>query len=870
MANETSFTLTFKTIAQLTGLDQLMNGVQNGVRKIEGINAQLKSIATNANTILASAGSYLALSKLEQYAHIASEAREQQAAFTVQVLRSRNGSAELLEELNKLNVELAETTGTSESSSRAIERQLLLFGATKDQIVPLTKAIIEFAAARGKGPEEVTMLISRALAGEDLMLGRLGIHLDKTKTHAEQVQQLITQLARGGGNTAEVMEQASGGVRQAEISWGRLEKAVGNFVNLIRIPFLAGLTSGLRGLKSEIDSVAGSESNLGREIFVTAGMAGHWAGENTKLLGSIVTLGGGILLLKTALATVGPQATVATLGLAGVVTVTNALVEKVTGIPIKFTDSISAFANGLVTVFGAVRNNVGSAADLVVGYVKKIVNEALVKFYELAKLSAQIVNTLSLGTINIDASQFDAAIDRFKGGARAAGDEAAGAASKLLTAGAETIGKLEADLRAKLKAVQDRGLTGDDLKKQLEKTYTEYANAVKNLKAPSGTGFIEGTGDDGAKGKAAATDALTQSKYRLAAAEQTYKTALEQTKLLEESGQITHDQAQQRNLQAVRDYIAELEQLKRTLPGVIAQLEAVGNTKGAAEAKLEYQELTNKILEAQSVLGNSTVFGQMRAQIRQIANEWTNVGKQVGGFLTQQFQNFAATAGQMIGNLIFRTGNWKQSIVQLAQSFVTSLATMLIQWILARTVMSLLNKAFGKADAQATNAQATAAAASWAPAATSASIASYGVAAGTGLAAYLAALAGGSAAAIGASATAGGFQVGGFTGHGRPDRAAGLVHYEEVVFPKPAVDFYGKDFLVNMAVGSLPTPGYQRGGIGGGPPGGGGGSGAGGFGGGDITVINVNDWDTAVQIAMKRRGGRTIIVDTISDRSYEL
>src|SRR5205814_4146881 len=137
------------------------------------------------------------------------------------------------------------TTGTTEATSRSIERQLLLFGATKDTIEPLTRGIIDFAAARGKDVQEVAQFISRALAGEDIQLGRLGIHLDKTKSHAEQVQSLIDQLAKTSG-TAAILEKAGGGLAQYQIAWDKLTIAVGNFVNLIRIPFLVGLTKSLQ------------------------------------------------------------------------------------------------------------------------------------------------------------------------------------------------------------------------------------------------------------------------------------------------------------------------------------------------------------------------------------------------------------------------------------------------------------------------------------------------------------------------------------------------------------------------------------------------------------------------------------------------
>jgi predicted DNA-binding WGR domain protein len=430
---------------------------------------------------------------------------------------------------------------------------------------------------------------------------------------------------------------------------------------------------------------------------------------------------------------------------------------------------------------------------------------------------------------------------------------------------------LQKKLADEYREILKRGDGSSDLaakaKADFGKVKQLYEDLFKNTKPNTGT---IASLDPGKDKDTAATDALTQAKYRLAAAEGAYKQELETTKLLEDSGQITHAQAEERNTQARRDYIAELERIKATLPGVIAQLEAMGSkgAKGAAEARIELQKLTNEVIKTQTEQANSTFFGQMRAQIRSLANEWGNVGKQIGTFLTQQFQNFANTAGQMISNLIFRTGNWKQSLLQLGQAFVTQLATMVIQFIISQTVMRALNAAFGKADAQQSNKLAAQSAGAWSVAAISASIATEGVAAGTGLAAYLAAAGIGAAAAVGISAAAGGYQGGGFTGHGPEHKKAGDVHFEEVVFPADRVRYWGKDMLVNMAIGSLTKPSYQRGGWTGGSSSGSGSPRAA----DDKVNVHIAMFDNRQALAdwLRSREGQKIVIDTVSGRRIEL
>src|SRR3954466_12570915 len=103
MANETTFTLTFKTIAQLTGLDQLLNGAQNAVRKLETINNELATMASRANSALGALGLGLGFAKLNDYGNKALEVGRQQALFRDAVLGSAEGSQELVEQLTRLN-----------------------------------------------------------------------------------------------------------------------------------------------------------------------------------------------------------------------------------------------------------------------------------------------------------------------------------------------------------------------------------------------------------------------------------------------------------------------------------------------------------------------------------------------------------------------------------------------------------------------------------------------------------------------------------------------------------------------------------------------------------------------------------------------
>lgn len=534
-----------------------------------------------------------------------------------------------------------------------------------------------------------------------------------------------------------------------------------------------------------------------------------------------------------------------------------------------------------------------ASVDKVAAELKKADFNELDSTGKLDALSADLTGIQEkLRAVGVEAASPNEALEKAKGLTKENADEViklAGAWGGVLAAISAVLNE-QSKINAELGALKDKeavlnatayGTRDEAYKAEWGAKYNQILRDREKMGADTSAGAInaqiaaeeraaerrkEWSAEDRSAGKSA--DALTLARSRLSQAQDQYNIELERTKLLEDTGAISGSQANERKRAAAAAYLAELRQIDAEMPKLIAQQQALGNTQGVAQLQKEWDQVHLKELKVMDDIANTTTWGQIRSQIRQLANEWSNVGKQVGQFLTQQFQNFASTAGNAIGQLIFRTGNWKQSIVQLGQSFVSSLATMLIQWILSRTIMSALNKAFAAKDAVANGVAAAASAVAWAPAATAASIASSGAAAGSGLTAFLMAIAAG-IAAIGGIGAGGGFQGGGFTGHGPENQRAGDVHFEEVVFPAPRVRELGRDWLVNLAVGSLSQSGYQRGGFGGGRPGS---SGGGPSFGGAAQPVNVAFFDDRQALAewLRSREGQVIIYDAINNRRMDL
>jgi hypothetical protein len=187
---------------------------------------------------------------------------------------------------------------------------------------------------------------------------------------------------------------------------------------------------------------------------------------------------------------------------------------------------------------------------------------------------------------------------------------------------------------------------------------------------------------------------------------------------------------------------------------------------------------------------------------------WVNslgtTAHQAANILTGTLQTAIDGISQGITGLILGTENFEQAWNQAVTSVIANIVKMVVQFIAGQIAMFVIRQVFGAQEQAITNKAAAQSAAEWAPAAISASIASYGAASGFGVAAYIAALAVGEAAAVGVGALGGGvsggggFRKGGYTGAGHEDEYAGPAHRGEFYFSKRETESIGLDRLYAM------------------------------------------------------------------------
>lgn len=193
------------------------------------------------------------------------------------------------------------------------------------------------------------------------------------------------------------------------------------------------------------------------------------------------------------------------------------------------------------------------------------------------------------------------------------------------------------------------------------------------------------------------------------------------------------------------------------------------------------------------------------ATLINLQNQFGTVAQQMAQMFADAFNAATASISGSIQGLIYGTMTWGAALANIGtgiiKSLIQSFADMVASWIMSHVIMKGVLTAWGafKAlfvakDVAISNAGEAAKTPALASNATLASISSWGIAVGVGLAAIAAVL-----------AATGAFKDGGYTGDGDPNAVAGIVHRGEYVVPADAVDRIGVGTLEAMTSGGPAT-----------------------------------------------------------------
>lgn len=191
--------------------------------------------------------------------------------------------------------------------------------------------------------------------------------------------------------------------------------------------------------------------------------------------------------------------------------------------------------------------------------------------------------------------------------------------------------------------------------------------------------------------------------------------------------------------------------------------------------------------------------GGLQAGLISWVNSFGTAAQQVSNIITGTLNTAISATSQLITDAIFRTGDWRKAFAQAAQAIVQNLIQIGIQMLVNAALSSFIKKK----DTGEGIAAGSALTGAYAPAAAASSVAT------SGGSAYLGAIAAAVAIAAILALLLGGFESGGYTGGGGRKQIAGVVHGQEFVQPKGAVDFYGLSIMEAIRQRRIPPAKLQ-------------------------------------------------------------
>lgn len=140
-------------------------------------------------------------------------------------------SRETSEEMRGLARALSEVTTFTTTQVTNVIAKLIAFGATKDQIKPLTQTVLDVSTLMERDLPRATVAVGQALRGNFEAFQQLGIEVDKTKSSGEQWVELMDKLARvTGGQATEAMKGFSGQILEAKKNIAEMKEELGKLL----------------------------------------------------------------------------------------------------------------------------------------------------------------------------------------------------------------------------------------------------------------------------------------------------------------------------------------------------------------------------------------------------------------------------------------------------------------------------------------------------------------------------------------------------------------------------------------------------------------------------------------------------------------
>ncbi len=276
-----------------------------------------------------------------------------------------------------------------------------------------------------------------------------------------------------------------------------------------------------------------------------------------------------------------------------------------------------------------------------------------------------------------------------------------------------------------------------------------------------------------------------------------YEERVRHVRDLLQAGAIDQAEANERIRQAANDALPSMQTAMPVLEQWSAALRAAGQDTGSLDKRIESLKTS---IDELGRAGQDDFAGVMHQRIMALRSDWENLNRQISDLSVRTIQNFSTATTRAIVGFITHTGNARDVFRQFALSVVEGIVQIVVQEVIANTIMRALSTVFHtEAIAQGTTTAASLSAA-YATPATLASIFTLGVADAVGVAGLASALAAGTALSVGANAaSAAGFAEGGLvTGPYGHDNLLMRTQAGERVLPRPDHPSYQHQLLEAM------------------------------------------------------------------------
>jgi len=282
MSTPITITINAQTGAATANINEFVSGLQGG----------LKDIARMFNTARDAAAGFLAYDTLKKFADKALEARQESAKLEAALRSTGQYSQEYQDKLEGIAGALTSVTGTSKDTILAVERTLVSFGTTGDKIESTTKLVLDIAAAMGTDAVSAALLFGRAMDGETVAFGRYRLEIDQSVPLIERRAQAIALLQQKFGGQARAQFAAGiPEVKEFQAVLASAEKQVGEYALKVSAAFLGPIVGGLHTTTAESARVKANLQTAGNAAATAAGAIGDFVAHNPQLAEMGVTLG---------------------------------------------------------------------------------------------------------------------------------------------------------------------------------------------------------------------------------------------------------------------------------------------------------------------------------------------------------------------------------------------------------------------------------------------------------------------------------------------------------------------------------------------------------------------------------------------------